>query len=148
MAEIVGYAAVTADILHIGHIIFLQKARQKCDFLWVGVMSDEYIRQVKGREPIMAWEERSEIVRLLRMVDGVIKQEAYEFDIQKIKGEYEVNVIIDSQDHKGKRAGADIIIDFFGGEREGGISSTDIRKRIYETYNSKCEMEGRVIGER
>ena len=137
MAEIItGYCAISADILHIGHIIFLQKCRQKCDFLWVGVMSDEYIRDVKKRDPIMPWVERSEIVRMLRPVDGVMKQEAFEFDIKTLREVYNIDVIIDSEEHKKARTGADIIIYFFLGEREGGTSSTEIRKKIYETYNS------------
>lgn len=144
MSEIIGYAAITADILHPGHIIFLQRARQKCDFLWVGVMSDEYIREVKKREPIMSWEERSGIVQMLRMVDGVIKQEKYEFDIDLLKNKMNINVIIDSVEHVDKRTGADIIIPMIDGKRESGTSSTQIRetcyaqilKEIYEGINN------------
>ena len=60
------------DLLHIGHIRLLQKAREKGDCLVVAVNSDSSVRQIKepGR-PIMPEDQRAEVVAALGCVDWV-----------------------------------------------------------------------------
>ena len=67
----VGYAFVVGDLLHIGHLKFLQKCKNYCDFLIVGVYVDELVASYK-RKPIIPFEERLEIIKELRIVDMVI----------------------------------------------------------------------------
>lgn len=67
----IGYAAGAFDLFHVGHLNLLRNARQRCDVLVAGVVSDEMLREVKGIEPVIPTEERAEIVRNLRFVDRV-----------------------------------------------------------------------------
>lgn len=67
----IGYAAGAFDLFHIGHLNLLRRARQQCDVLIAGVVSDEMLRQVKGIDPVIPIEERAEIVQSLRFVDRV-----------------------------------------------------------------------------
>jgi D-beta-D-heptose 7-phosphate kinase/D-beta-D-heptose 1-phosphate adenosyltransferase len=61
------------DILHAGHLRYLQQARALGDALIVGLNSDASVRRNKGPErPINAEEERAEILSALECVDGVV----------------------------------------------------------------------------
>lgn len=71
MARRIGYAAGGFDLFHVGHLNVLRHAREHCDELIAGVVSDEMLREVKGVEPIVPTLERVEIVRAIRWVDRV-----------------------------------------------------------------------------
>ena len=61
------------DLLHPGHIRYLQQARSLGDALVVGVNSDRSVRANKGRErPVTPEAERVEILEALACVDGVV----------------------------------------------------------------------------
>ena len=60
------------DLMHVGHIRYLQAAKKKCDLLVVGVNSDESVKLTKGlTRPIMPEKERMEIVSAIECVDFV-----------------------------------------------------------------------------
>jgi len=67
----IGYAAGAFDLFHVGHLNLLRNAKERCDYLIAGVVSDEMLREVKGIEPVIPTSERAEIVRNLRFVDQV-----------------------------------------------------------------------------
>ena len=67
----IGYAAGAFDLFHVGHLNLLRHAKQHCDVLIAGVVSDEMLREVKGIEPVIPTAERAEIVRQIRFVDDV-----------------------------------------------------------------------------
>ena len=61
------------DLLHVGHVRYLQAARREGDFLVVGVNSDSSVRLSKGSgRPILPEGERAEIVAALACVDAVV----------------------------------------------------------------------------
>jgi rfaE bifunctional protein nucleotidyltransferase chain/domain len=61
------------DLLHVGHLRYLQQARALGDALFVGLNSDRSVRQLKGADrPITAESERAEILEALACVDGVV----------------------------------------------------------------------------
>ncbi|MBI3019832.1 MAG: adenylyltransferase/cytidyltransferase family protein [Parcubacteria group bacterium] len=65
------------DLLHIGHILYLEAARACGDMLIVGVDSDERIRQRKGpTRPIVLEQERMRILASLRAVDIITAEKA------------------------------------------------------------------------
>lgn len=63
MGTRIGYAAGAFDLFHVGHLNILRHAREHCDVLIAGVVSDEMLRAVKGIEPVIPTVERAEIVR-------------------------------------------------------------------------------------
>lgn len=71
MSKRIGYAAGGFDLFHVGHLNLLRHAREQCDELVAGVVSDEMLREVKGVEPVIPTLERVEIVRSIRWVDRV-----------------------------------------------------------------------------
>ncbi|WP_236243428.1 adenylyltransferase/cytidyltransferase family protein [Streptomyces sp. CC228A] len=66
----VGYAPGAYDLFHIGHLNILRHARQHCDYLVAGVVSDEMAERAKGRRPVIPLIERLEIVRNIKYVDA------------------------------------------------------------------------------
>ncbi|WP_370544725.1 adenylyltransferase/cytidyltransferase family protein [Frigoribacterium sp. VKM Ac-2530] len=65
----VGYAAGAFDLFHIGHLNLLRHARQHCDHLIAGVVSDEMLALTKGITPVVPLAERLEIVDHIDVVD-------------------------------------------------------------------------------
>tara|TARA_R100000808_G_scaffold5412_1_gene16516 strand:+ start:313 stop:783 length:471 start_codon:yes stop_codon:yes gene_type:complete len=60
------------DILHVGHVKYLQKAREFGDALLVGLNGDDSVRELKGsNRPINNQEDRAEVLRALSCVDFV-----------------------------------------------------------------------------
>ena len=86
---IIGYTAGVYDLFHIGHLNILKSAKGLCDKLIVGVTVDELV-SYKGKQALIPFDERIEIVRSIKYVDAAIPQ--YEIDkvetCKKLKADY------------------------------------------------------------
>lgn len=71
MTMSIGYAAGAFDLFHVGHLNILRHAKDHCDVLVAGVVSDEMLHDVKGVDPFIPTAERAAIVRDIRFVDHV-----------------------------------------------------------------------------
>jgi len=60
------------DLIHFGHLKFLEKAKEQGDFLIVALESDEFIKKHKKKLPIHRQSERAEILANLNMVDMIL----------------------------------------------------------------------------
>ncbi len=61
------------DLLHVGHLDYLEKARALGDALFVGVNGDDSARQLKGRgQPFVPALERARLLAALRCVDAAV----------------------------------------------------------------------------
>lgn len=96
----IGYCAGVYDLYHIGHVNIFRRAKEMCDYLIVGVVSDEGVREFKHTEPYIPFAERIEMVRSCRFVDEAVKIplyynwtieafEKYHFDCQFSGSDYE-----------------------------------------------------------
>jgi glycerol-3-phosphate cytidylyltransferase len=74
MKRRIGYAPGVYDLFHIGHLNLLARARERCDHLVAGVVSDELATRAKGRAPVVPLDERLEIVRSVRHVDEAVAE--------------------------------------------------------------------------
>ncbi len=70
MSPLVGYVPGVYDLFHIGHLNALRQAREMCDVLVAGIVSDEVCEQVKGLRPFVPLEERLAIVDAIGIVDA------------------------------------------------------------------------------
>ena len=68
---VTGYVPGAWDMFHIGHLNILLRAREHCDRLIVGVVTDEALHAAKGKHPVVPLAERMEVVRSLDIVDEV-----------------------------------------------------------------------------
>ena len=118
------------DILHIGHIKYLEKAKSFGDILILGLNSDESIRRLKGENrPINTQDDRAYILASLEVVDYlVIFEEDTPFELIKL---IKPDVLVKGGDYEGKEVvGQDIakelkLIQFINGK-----STTNTIKRI------------------
>lgn len=76
MNEIVGYTTGVFDMFHIGHLNLIKGAKARCDYLIVGVCTDDLVVSLKNRRPVIPFVERKEIVASIRYVDYVVCQES------------------------------------------------------------------------
>lgn len=74
----IGYTSGVYDMFHIGHLNILKRAKEQCDFLIVGVSTDDVVVQNKHKKPLITFTERCSIVKAIRYVDKVIPQTRYD----------------------------------------------------------------------
>lgn len=70
----IGYTTGVFDLFHVGHLNLLKNAKDMCDFLIVGVSTDDVVESYKHKKPIIPYEERVRIVEAIRYVDKVVPQ--------------------------------------------------------------------------
>lgn len=73
--KIIGYTTGVYDMFHIGHLNILKSAKEKCDYLIVGVSTDECVESYKHHTPMIPYEQRAAIVAAIKYVDEVVPQE-------------------------------------------------------------------------
>ena len=71
----VGYTTGVYDLFHIGHLNVLRNAKEQCEYLIVGISTDELVEKEKNKTPIIPFEERVKIVEAIKYVDKVVSQE-------------------------------------------------------------------------
>lgn len=133
--KIVGYTTGVYDMFHIGHLNILRRAKEQCDYLIVGVTTDELCYQRKKKYPIICEGDRVEIVKAIRYVDEVIPQN----DMDKVKAVTKVgaDIVFVGSDWKGTEAWnryekefADVGCKVVYLDHTEGISSTILREKL------------------
>jgi len=95
-AKITVYTYVCGDILHIGHLVYLENAKSLGGILVVGVLTDEAIMEEK-EAPLMSFDERIRLVSALQCVNVAIPQNTYS-PISNIKL-LEPDIVVESESH-------------------------------------------------
>ena len=98
--KIIGYTTGVFDLFHIGHLRLLKRAKENCDYLIVGVSTDELV-SYKHKKAVIPFEERFEIVKSLKNVDEVVAQES--MDKMEAWDRLKFNVIFVGDDWKGTK---------------------------------------------
>ena len=119
----------TFDVFHIGHLRILERARSLGDALLVGVSTDQMNFDKKGRYPVYSEQERMEIIRSLRCVDGVFREESLALKRQYLL-EQRADVLVMGDDWAGKFDEFSDICEVRYLERTPSISTTAIIEKI------------------
>ena len=125
------------DILHLGHVSYLQEAKKAVDILIVGLNSDRSVRKIKGpKRPIVDERSRAAVLAALACVDHVVL-----FDEEtplKLIEALKPDILIKGADWKGKGAVGSECVRAYGGKVKfirfvKGVSSTRIINRIVKS---------------
>lgn len=131
----IGYTTGVFDMFHIGHLNILKHSKELCDYLIVGVTTDELCFKRKKKYPIICEKERVQILEAIKFVDKVILQDS--MDKLKVVKENKVDAVFVGSDWKGSedwikyekefgQVGCKVV--YF--DHTGGISSTILRARL------------------
>ncbi len=90
MEKVIGFTEGTFDMFHIGHLNLLKNAKKECDYLIVGVNSDELVKEYKNKDVVVPFEERVEIVKAIKYVDEVMKTDSLDKKLSWEKRHYDV----------------------------------------------------------
>ncbi len=131
----IGYTTGVFDLFHIGHLNILRRAKEQCEYLVVGVSTDDVVMEYKNKRPIIPFEERSAIVEAIKYVDKVVPQT----NMDKLEAwkEIKFDVMFHGDDWKNSKLYADYQKKF---EEVGvamvflphteGVSSTELTEKI------------------
>jgi glycerol-3-phosphate cytidylyltransferase len=119
----------TFDVLHVGHVRILERAKEHGDHLIVGVSSDELNMAKKGRESVFPQAERIEIVSALAVVDDVFVEESLELKRDYIT-EWRADVLVMGDDWRGRFDEFGDICEVVYLSRTPSISTTAIIEKI------------------
>lgn len=133
---IIGYTTGVFDMFHIGHLHILQRAKEQCEYLIVGVSTDELVKQEKHKLPVIPYEDRCAIVQAIKYVDQVVPQ------VNKNKFEawekYRFNKMFVGSDWKGtpqwncfEEQFAPVGVEIVYLAHTDGISSTMLREVVF-----------------
>lgn len=134
---IIGYTTGVFDMFHIGHLNILRRAKEQCDYLIVGVTTDDLCFKRKQKYPIINERDRMAIVEAIRYVDKVVPQSTMD-KVEAVK-KYGVSVVFVGSDWQGTDSWTKYEKEFakVGCRVEylshtDGISSTILRKKLHQ----------------
>lgn len=132
----IGYVSGSFDMFHIGHLNLLRRAKERCDYLIVGVLADECIILHKKRAPIIPIQDRLEIIKSCSYVDEVDITTKELLNKISAWNKYKFDAMFTGDDHKSdgwaweepelNELGAEIV--FF--PYTESVSSTKLRKIV------------------
>ncbi|MCP8895967.1 adenylyltransferase/cytidyltransferase family protein [Shinella daejeonensis] len=118
----------TFDLLHVGHIRLLERARGLGDRLVVGVSSDEF-NAVKGKLSVIPYAHRAEILQALTCVDEVFPEHDWQQKEDDIR-RFQASVLVMGDDWQGKFDHYGTLCEVAYLPRTGGISSTELKAAL------------------
>lgn len=130
MKKIITYG--TFDLLHIGHINLLKRAKSLGDYLIVGLSNDDF-NVKKGKMSVYTYKERKIILEALKYVDEVIEEESWEQKQDDIRI-HEVDIFVMGDDWKGEFDYLNELCEVKYISRTQGISTTHIKEHIKDEY--------------
>lgn len=131
----IGYTDGVYDMFHVGHLNMIEAAKKECEFLIVGVHSDDVVETYKHRRPIINENDRKRIIESMKGVDKAVINQFR--DKMKLWELYHFDVIFIGDDWKGterwiqfEKDLAKVGVDVVYVPYTKGISTTEIREKI------------------
>ena len=132
---VIGYTTGVYDMFHIGHLNIIKHAKEQCDYLIVGVSTDELVLKEKNKRPIISFSERWAIVEAIKYVDKVVPQ--YDKNKYSAWEKYHFNKMFVGSDWKGtlqwnefEKQFGPLNVEIVYLDHTEGISSTILRDRL------------------
>ncbi|MFT9596619.1 adenylyltransferase/cytidyltransferase family protein [Mesobacillus sp.] len=131
----IGYTTGVFDLFHVGHLNILRKAKEQCEFLIVGVSTDELVMEYKNKKPVIPYVDRAEIIEGIKYVDMVVPQvnrdkfsawENLKFDAMFVGDDWKGSPLFCEVEKRFKQVGVEIV--YFPYTK--GVSSTIVKEKI------------------
>ena len=141
----IGYTTGVFDMFHIGHLNIFKKAKALCDYLIVGVSTDELVREYKHKTPIIKFNERLNIVSSIKYVDKALAQTSMNkidawnnlhFDVMFHGSDWENSEMYNKIVEEFRQVGVDVI--FL--PHTPGTSSTFLKEALAAYMDKKGEL--------
>ena len=134
----IGYTCGVFDLFHVGHLNLLERCKEMCEYLIVGVCDDAYVRDIKNKEPIICESDRVRIINALKCVDNAeLVDIATTNDKMLAQERFGFDVLFSGDDWKGseryqrtERQFAEIGVSIEYLPYTKGVSTTDIKEKI------------------
>ena len=133
----IGFTDGVYDMFHVGHLNMIREAKKRCDYLIVGVHSDEIVEGYKNRKTVINESDRREIVGAIKEVDKAVIN--YTRDKLKLWELYHFDTIFIGDDWKGTErwnnfekvlAEIGVTVEYIPYTK--GVSTTQIRQTLGE----------------
>jgi len=131
MKKVITYG--TFDLLHVGHINLLRRAKEMGDYLIVGISTDEF-NEMKNKHASQSYENRKVILESIKYIDEVIAERSWEQKIEDIK-KYEIDLFVIGDDWEGKFDYLREYCDVVYLPRTIGVSTTQLKSDISKVKN-------------
>lgn len=131
-----GYVPGAWDMFHIGHLNLLLRAREHCERLIVGVVTDEALEQMKGRRPVIPHAERLEIVRHIDCIDEAITDTA--IDKRVVWREHRFDRLFKGDDWQGTAKGQRL-------EADMAAVGVEVVYFPYTLHTSSTQLRARLV---
>lgn len=134
----VGYTTGVFDMFHVGHLRLIKRAKEMCEFLIVGVSTDELVQSYKNKTPIVPFDQRVEIVEACKYVDMVVPQESMDklkaleklhFDVMFHGDEWKGTPMYNRYEEEFSKVGVEIV--YFS--HTEGVSSSILKEKLDES---------------
>ena len=126
MKKVITYG--TFDLLHVGHVNLLKRAKEMGDYLVVAISSDEF-NAIKGKKSHFSFEDRKTILESIKYVDEVIAEHTWEQKTEDVKN-HDIDVFVIGDDWEGKFDFLSSHCDVVYLSRTPNISSTMIKSDL------------------
>ncbi|PKR77780.1 glycerol-3-phosphate cytidylyltransferase [Halalkalibacillus sediminis] len=132
MKKVITYG--TFDLLHVGHINILKRAKELGDYLVVAVSSDEF-NALKNKEAYYSFEDRKTILEAVQYVDEVIPEHNWEQKIDDVR-KHNIDLFVMGHDWEGKFDFLKEHCEVIYLPRTDGISTTKIKDDLNNKVNN------------
>lgn len=97
----VGYLAGVFDLFHVGHLNLIRRAKENCDYLIVGALTDDLVVKFKKNPPYIPFEERKQVLEAVRYVDEVVPVTEESHEKMKAWNLYHFDCLFSGDDYSG-----------------------------------------------
>jgi glycerol-3-phosphate cytidylyltransferase len=128
----IGFTCSTFDLFHAGHVMMLQEARTKCDYLIVGLQTDPTIDRPEKNKPVQTLLERFIQVKACKYVDEIVPYST-EKELMDILTSFPIDVRIIGEEYRDKQfTGYNLPLAVYFNSRQHSFSTTELRQRVLQ----------------
>ena len=131
MKKVITYG--TFDLIHMGHINILRRAKEMGDYLIVAISTDEF-NTMKHKQAYYSFEQRKQILEAIRYVDEVIPEHTWDQKIEDVK-EHDIDIFVMGHDWEGEFDFLKEYCEVIYLPRTEGVSTTKTKRDLSKRHD-------------